>query len=118
MGEDLRAFITGSYAYGSPRPDSDIDLVVLASAEVIQLLEIFTGSEAPASAAADPSVSASVRFEALNLILVGKPQFLAWQAATQRLVRRAKQGEVIDRATAVTEIRGELDRLEDADGQE
>lgn len=65
----LEAFVTGSQAYGTATPDSDIDLVCFVSeATKQQLIEVSGGLP--------------VRFGKLNLILetkVGK--LLAWKAA-------------------------------------
>lgn len=54
-----RAFVTGSRWYGTPREDSDIDLVVVVSPEEAEIL--WSLSENPGG---------SVRFGRLNLIVL------------------------------------------------
>ena len=83
-------FITGSRAYGTPKYDSDIDLVVLMPADELEaLIEIQgtletkheniyslddTGNKVP---------SHSFKFGRLNLICFTDPkEFAGWQAAT------------------------------------
>lgn len=70
----LEAFVTGSQAYGTATPDSDIDLVCFVSeATKQQLIEVSGGLP--------------VRFGKLNLILetkVGK--LLAWKAALRAVL--------------------------------
>lgn len=78
----MRAFITGSRAYGVPREDSDLDLVVLLSTEdgntIWKLSE-----EGPA-----------VRFGMLNLIVYPdcdseREKFRKWFEVTEELKRRS-----------------------------
>ena len=72
---DLTAFVTGSRAYGSPREDSDIDLVVLADQAAIDTLKQYGGSPC--------------RFGNLNLILVPDAATLGrWRDTTDDLASR------------------------------
>lgn len=69
-------FITGSHAYGSPRDDSDIDLVVWAVGDTRATLE----------AGGYP-----IRFGKLNLILISDDdQWDIWRLGTQALVKLHK----------------------------
>ena len=100
----MKSLLTGSHAYGTPGPRSDIDIVMLASPYVIHTLSLLG---LPADSGDEVS-SASVKFGKLNLILLSdKQKFRAWRRATNRLVKR----KPVTRREAVDEIRGELDRL-------
>lgn len=86
-----RAFITGSYAYGDPRPDSDIDLVALVSTgELFWLSKLAdVADRATTHSASDEPQSASLRFGKLNLILTdSEALFGAWREGTEELKAR------------------------------
>lgn len=72
----MLAFVTGSRAYGTPRPDSDVDLVILTSADDMKLL-------CAVSTCFDDSYdgsSASLRFGDLNLLVFCDEElFNAWR---------------------------------------
>ena len=74
----MEAFLTGSRVYGSPRPDSDIDLVIHVDSATRQfLIEMGDNKNLP------------VRFGNLNLIpLTDKAEVERWYEATQELYRR------------------------------
>lgn len=75
----LGAFVTGSQAYGTAKPESDIDLVCFVSEETKQQLIDLAGGF-------------PVRFGKLNLILetsVGK--VAAWKAAREECIQHNKQ---------------------------
>lgn len=75
----LGAFVTGSQAYGTAKPESDIDLVCFVSEETKQQLIDLAGGF-------------PVRFGKLNLILetsVGK--VAAWRVAKVDCIRHNKQ---------------------------
>ena len=75
----LGAFVTGSQAYGTAKPDSDIDLVCFVSEETKQQLIDLAGG-------------LPIRFGKLNLILETKPgMFAAWKAAKGECVEHNKQ---------------------------
>lgn len=76
----LGAFVTGSQAYGTAKPESDVDLVCFVSEETKQQLIDLAGGF-------------PVRFGKLNLILetsVGK--VAAWKAAREEVI--AKNAEL------------------------
>lgn len=78
---EMNAYITGSRAYGTPREDSDIDLVIAAPQKDCELL---WGQK-------DLS-SASVRYGRLNLVVfasdtdIGKANYAKWKAVHDALV--------------------------------
>jgi hypothetical protein len=81
----VTAFLTGSRAYGTPRPDSDIDLCVLMSKE--DLNELIAGNT-PAKSDYGKA-SASLRFGILNLVcMTSEFDFMAWKVATEELIAR------------------------------
>ena len=85
------AFLTGSRAYGTPREDSDIDLVVLVDEmELIHLMhlaELVESCECPASDAGPDA--ASIRFGKLNLIAVTtEHHWEIWRNGTIDLIAR------------------------------
>lgn len=75
----MNAFVTGSRVYGTPRPESDIDLCVVVSEHDLALLSE-RADEDPGSG------GHSLRFGKLNLIVLGQRSFEAWQEATNELV--------------------------------
>ena len=81
--EKSEAFITGSRAYGTPREDSDIDLVVLATSEACSMLAEHR----------DP-VSKSVRYGRLNIILFSAEwpdqvvAFKTWREINNQLIKQ------------------------------
>ena len=78
----MRAFLTGSRVYGSPRVTSDVDLVVLVSPETLDQLALL--SDGPPGDYDSPSVS--LRFGRLNLICVSEPEDAAdWAVGTDML---------------------------------
>lgn len=102
----MKAFITGSRAYGAPREDSDIDLVVLMDAdtagELSQLAANFAASPiAAASIATDRGLS--LRFGRMNLIIeTDDGSFQDWIDGTDELkaimpVTHEKAVDVFDR---------------------
>lgn len=78
----MNAFITGSHAYGAPRPDSDIDLVVFTGYGLHKrLLE-----------AGDNGGKVPIRFGKLNLICCDSEiEFSVWQIGTEQLVRKKQR---------------------------
>ena len=86
----MRAFITGSRAYGKPGPKSDIDLVVMADDEAVAILQEHTEGER------------TVRFGRLNLILCfSETEFAAWRITTDRLKKlKVETGATFDKVAA------------------
>ena len=69
------AFITGSRAHGTPRADSDIDLVILVSSADAKKLGVTEKSRR------------SLRFGELNLIVIQEQEkFDAWKKVNDHLV--------------------------------
>lgn len=90
------AFLTGSYAYGEPTEDSDIDLVVLSRYETVEQLrklsEKVEWTKHPASDPGGEPTSASLKFGNLNLIVVADPRaFEVWRVGTDYLVGRKRR---------------------------
>ena len=110
---DLKAFITGSHAYGTPKKNSDIDLVVFISEEDLKALEKFAASVANLSSDREiegtlrlqevrddyvGSGGTSFRFGGLNLLCVTDPiRYGVWLVGTALLKTQAP----VDRETAV-----------------
>lgn len=79
----MSAFLTGSRVYGTPREDSDFDMVVLMTvADLYAAMQHLHGEVVH-----DYSFSAgSLRFGDLNLIIQTDPKlFAAWQKARDTL---------------------------------
>jgi len=94
---ERRAFITGSHAYGTPRPDSDIDLVILVDSATCALL--CDGGSGPSRVLADGTGKAFYGSEdsMLNLIILTDPaEFDLWLKGTQELIAMRP----VDRETA------------------
>lgn len=80
------AFITGSYAYGTPHPKSDVDLVVFCNSETSQRLYDLFPVHNPSH---NPSVDESVRCGKLNIIQVTtQAEYDHWWQGTQELIAR------------------------------
>lgn len=75
----MKPFITGSHAYGTPTPDSDIDLV-LPPMEKHPEYSLIVKSELSAH---------PVKYGKLNLILTStEQQFNLWKQGTEELVMK------------------------------
>lgn len=106
----MNAFITGSQAYGVPREDSDIDLVVLLGASQLEGLILLAH---PGSGSAAAASSASLRFGNLNLICHTKEEtFAAWKKATLELIDR----KPVTRDEAVATIQAEVKKSKQGEG--
>lgn len=89
----FKPFITGSFAYGSPDDDSDIDLVVFMTKEIVDFL----------LTKRDPG-RRSIHFGKLNIIpVISEAEYLVWLDGTRELSLR--RPVTTEEATAV------LDRL-------
>jgi hypothetical protein len=85
------AFLTGSRAYGVPREDSDIDIVMhCEDDELIDLL--FAHNEKP---------NKGIWFGRVNLIVVNAGMYDLWREGTDALLAEKAKGEVVTRAQAV-----------------
>ncbi len=82
----LNAFITGSYAYGVPKENSDIDLVIRIDRPELQKLAVFSeGGELNEYDGVGRSVS--LRFGKLNIIACTSDlQYRTWLQGTQQLI--------------------------------
>ena len=82
-GIEMNSFITGSHAYGIPKPDSDLDLVVLVSSKEATLLwqQKDEGSKSP-------------RYNKLNLIIFETEKegdvdrYVLWKQINDELIAR------------------------------
>lgn len=106
----MNAFVTGSHAYGKPRPDSNLDLVVLADDETIgKFAREF-----------DKSVdyggdSLTIRQGAVNLILETSPaKFAAWKFGTEKLIQRMP----VTREEAVKEFKSLFSSVGEEDAED
>lgn len=99
----MKAFITGSHAYGTPNSNSDVDLVILVGHADLEDLEKLgdkqyevdrrpvggrTDSD-PGTPGSEQHRTASVRFGRLNLICTTDPiAYGVWLKGTRELERR------------------------------
>jgi predicted nucleotidyltransferase len=103
--DDFRVFLTGSHAYGTPTPKSDIDLVILCSKE--EYRKLFHKSDYTQEMT-DPYKeggldTAPLRFGRLNLICCfSKESYKIWKECTEEL----KQKAPVTREEAVKLISG------------
>lgn len=74
----MNAFITGSHAYGTPGPESDIDLVVCLDGSTDDEHFLWDNSDN----------GGSCRFGKLNLITLSPEKFKAWKAVNDELIKR------------------------------
>ena len=101
-----QSFITGSYAYGIPRPESDLDVVMLVMDDpTLIALQALADS-------ADGSGGDSLRFGKLNLIIVAsEAEWAQWRTGTQELIKRRP----VTRADAVAYLEAKKARIMKAD---
>ncbi len=93
MIENFKAFLTGSHAYGIPRHDSDIDLVILVSEKDLEKLRVAMECSGETHDPDDPMYIAAggvpLRFGPLNLIAcTNEAYFAAWRKGTWELKKR------------------------------
>lgn len=113
----MKSFVTGSRAYGTPRVDSDIDLVCMVGSDDWETI-IEAARDEIVITEGDPeytSVSAVLRFGKLNLILVSdREDYNIWMEGTREL--KARRPITRDEAKALFKERREaLQRARDAD---
>lgn len=87
------SFLTGSRVYGTPREDSDIDLVVLVRHSEIAILEKLsenTTDKVVCTSDKEHGLSSgSFRFGQINLIAVTKPEhYDIWKRGTANLLSK------------------------------
>lgn len=103
----MSAFITGSHAYGVPRPDSDIDIVILLPWDDYKILCKRTWDETYVygGGRSDPT-SLRIKHGKVDLIITGYFAFFqAWQWANSLL----KKEQLVSRERAVEVIKGCLE---------
>lgn len=83
----MRSFLTGSHVYGTPKHDSDIDLVIqLDSDEELELC----GQSDGGGIIIDDSDYPTIRFGNLQIIAVEDDrEFAIWKSCTEELKKRA-----------------------------
>lgn len=92
------SFITGSRVYGSPRDDSDLDIVVLVNPELAKLL-------ADLCDPMKPGEKGVYRFGKLNLIVTfTQEEFACWKIATDDLIALSLKGNPATREEAIKYI--------------
>ena len=85
----MKAFVTGSRVYGTPREDSDIDLAVFVTIKELNLLCIMADEVPDVPDSGGEDVSRSLRFGKLNLLcFTDETEFQAWREATDELIQR------------------------------
>lgn len=95
----MKAFLTGSRAYGDPRPDSDIDLVIHCDAATERLLMEHSDE------------SGAIKFGDLNILAcTTKPEYLAWFKGTKECILhhptpRWRAVEIFDRWRAKFKVK-------------
>lgn len=92
------SFLTGSFAYGKPNPESDIDLVVLVTEEEARKLASLDTQEQDRPDYYGNTGTRSLRFGRLNLLVcTSEIHFAEWHQGTRLL----KSIGPVDRPTAV-----------------
>lgn len=102
---DRKSFITGSRAYGKPRPNSDIDLVVYLSEEDLEILLEMGGFDTPVRFLDSEYIASGgipLRIGKINLIcVVDDERYKVWKDGTDKLKKRKeKRGKPIEREEA------------------
>lgn len=81
----MHSFITGSYAYGTPTKDSNIDLVVLVTSDDLKCLMNY----AKCDEGYNEQTTGNFKFGNLNLIACSEiNNFLTWMKGTEELIKR------------------------------
>ena len=90
-------FITGSHAYGSPGPKSDVDLVVLLSRQIKNILNLYNENHE----------TIAIRFGKLNIIpILTEQEYDAWKEATEQMAEvKRKTGATFTKEVASDKIR-------------
>lgn len=86
----MKAFLTGSHVYGTPKPESDIDLVVLVSPADLALIMAAHNASDRNDTDYSGAVTASLKFGKLNLLLeTREDRFAIWRLGTSELKTKA-----------------------------
>lgn len=103
MARDMKAFITGSRAYGRPKTSSDIDLVVRMDCADADLLRDFLGGSFDPY---DGTDTTSVKVGNLNLLItISDDVYDAWHTGTLALKAMAPVSRA-DAAKLINSLRG------------
>jgi predicted nucleotidyltransferase len=87
--DDYRAFVTGSRRYGYPKPDSDLDIVVLVDPADLELMKQVASAAVIAPEEYKGSGAVSMRFGKLNLICTTRKEaYDVWLEGTEELDAR------------------------------
>lgn len=78
-GDPPASFLTGSHVYGSPRPDSDIDLVISADDHDLEVFRSISHG------------TSTMVFGRLSCILANPEQYRVWRIGTRFLFDFAKE---------------------------
>ncbi len=100
------AILTGSQVYGTPKPLSDLDMVVLVTKEDLGVLRrLCPDKGGDVVLSGGTGAEASLRFARLNLIVTTDPErFGAWRTATEEL----KSRKPVTREQAVKAVKERL----------
>jgi Kef-type K+ transport system membrane component KefB len=98
------SFITGSRAYGTPRPDSDVDLVILTDEDTATALRTLSDGKG------------AVRFGKLNLVVcTTQDEYAVWRLGTTQMLRskskfsQPQAKAVLDKLRALAVIKDRAD---------
>jgi hypothetical protein len=95
------SFITGSYAYGTPEFDSDLDVVIRMDNDVDGFFKLVEMGQCAETCYGGEGVNGqvSLRFGKLNLIVcLNDTYFLAWKTATAMIQDiRSTTGKRVDK---------------------
>ncbi len=114
VGAIMKSFVTGSRAYGTPRADSDIDLVVLVDGPDCQMLCDMAAAQNDLGSPGGEHYEdgRALRFGNLNLLCITNPNhFDVWRRGTDELkamapVTREKAVEHISEIRRQNKISG------------
>ncbi len=94
------SFLTGSRAYGTPREDSDWDIVCLVSEDALDTLMCLTGTRVEGVQS-----GVSIKEGCLNLIVMSDARAYAiWEAATDKLKTIAPVSRAIAKAHIIAAL--------------
>jgi predicted nucleotidyltransferase len=80
----MKSFLTGSHVYGTPTPESDVDVVVLMSESEMYKLSNLADQ---VSKFDEYGEGRSLRFGKLNLIVLNtEPMFNLWRSSTDECI--------------------------------
>lgn len=102
----MNPFLTGSRVYGTPREDSDVDLVVPTTDKALAAaIMVAMGGEAKPAGDGNYDTAHSIRIGRLNLILLDPDEAERWRSVTTDLQIRKIQGAPVPRREAIAAMR-------------